>query len=137
MVQLTKAQALAQALGEDNAHILTIQDAAREMNVTPRCVRHLCEHRQLKGAKQFGSNTNAQWMIPSPIVQLTKAQALAQALGEDDAPIVTIQDAARILGLTTKRVYDLLKQGRISGAYRSGNTWVLPDPIIRLPVSHK
>ena len=116
---------------------VTIQDAAREMNVTPRWVRHLCENRRLKGAKQFGSNPNAQWMIPSPIVQLTKAQAQAQALGEDDAHILTAPQAALSLGISKARIYDLLKQGRISGAYLSGHTWVVPFPIILLPSSHK
>ena len=111
---------------------VTIQDAAREMNVTPRWVRHLCETSRLRGARQFGSNPNAPWMIPSPVVQLTKAQAK----GEDNSHILTAPQAARILGISKARIYDLLKQGRISGAYLSGNTWVVPFPIIRLPASH-
>lgn len=40
---------------------------------------------------------------------------------------MTIQEAAAAWGITERRVNELCKTGRISGAYKKGRQWVLPD----------
>lgn len=40
---------------------------------------------------------------------------------------MTIKEAAAVWGVTERRVNELCKAGRISGAYKEGRQWVIPD----------
>lgn len=47
----------------------------------------------------------------------------------------TVAQAAKALRLSAIRVYKLLEQGRIRGAKRFGNVWIIPDkPVIHPPL---
>jgi excisionase family DNA binding protein len=49
--------------------------------------------------------------------------------------MLTVKQAAKKLKLSPVRVYQLLETGRIVGATRFGNAWVIPDnPIIDPPL---
>lgn len=49
-----------------------------------------------------------------------------------DAATVTVAEAARVLGVTTGRVRQLLTARRIDGARKHGRDWVIPVPVIVL-----
>ena len=38
-------------------------------------------------------------------------------------------DAAKKLGVSTRRIQQMCKQGEISGAIKDGRTWLIPDHI--------
>ena len=40
---------------------------------------------------------------------------------------MTIKEAASAWGITERRVNELCKAGRISGAYKEGRQWFIPD----------
>jgi hypothetical protein len=42
--------------------------------------------------------------------------------------LITTQQAARILEMTTRNVQILCKTGKIQGAFRHGRDWVIPNP---------
>jgi len=41
--------------------------------------------------------------------------------------IMTVTEAAQKWGITTRRVQEIIRGGRISGVYKIGTTWVMPD----------
>jgi hypothetical protein len=45
--------------------------------------------------------------------------------------------AAKALGRDRSRVKILCAQGRIKGAVKVGRSWVIPSPVIRLPIVKK
>jgi hypothetical protein len=44
--------------------------------------------------------------------------------------MITVIDAARLLGVTPGRVRTLCRQGRIRGAKRIGYTWIMPNRVM-------
>ena len=40
--------------------------------------------------------------------------------------IMTVKEAAEKWGLTTRRVTEIIRSGRIEGVYKIGSSWVMP-----------
>jgi len=40
---------------------------------------------------------------------------------------MTVAEAAKKWGITPRRIQELIRGGRISGIYKIGTTWVMPD----------
>lgn len=49
--------------------------------------------------------------------------------------LVTSQAAAAELGVSGQRIRQLLLAGRVRGAVRVGNTWVIPSPVRLTPAT--
>ena len=47
----------------------------------------------------------------------------------DDVKNVTVEEAARRLGLSVRRVRRLCAEGRVEGATRLGRDWIIPTPV--------
>lgn len=47
--------------------------------------------------------------------------------------LVTVERAAAERGVSTRRIRQLLLQGRVEGAVKLGKQWVIPTPVVILP----
>ena len=47
--------------------------------------------------------------------------------------IMTVKEAAEKWGLTTRRVTEIIRSGKISGVYKIGAAWVMPDDTQKPP----
>ena len=60
---------------------------------------------------------------------------------ENEKNLLSVKEAAQILGLTRIRVAVLCKQGRFHGAEKIGSVWIIPresvDSFTRLPPGKK
>ena len=60
---------------------------------------------------------------------------------ENEKKLISVKEAAEILGLTRIRVAVLCKQGRFSGAEKIGSVWIIPresvENFTRLPPGKK
>lgn len=52
---------------------------------------------------------------------------------ERDLLILTADEAATVLGVSERRVRQLLDAGRIAGARKLGRDWAIPAPVQVLP----
>ena len=43
--------------------------------------------------------------------------------------MLSVEEAAKTLGITPVRVRVLCREGRVRGAFRVGRTWVIPHPV--------
>ena len=78
----------------------------------------------MEGAEKLGI---ALWMIPDPPVVVGKMGELG------GSGYVTAPEAARIMGISRKRLYVLCVEGKIKGAtQKDGYHWSIPFPIERL-----
>ena len=102
---------------------LTAKQAAEKLDVSSAWVRYLCQQGRMKGAEMLGV---AGWMIPDPPVLLGK---------RGDVDCVSAPEAARIMGISRQRVFDLCMEGKIKGAAKKGRFWEIPYPINR--ISHR
>ncbi|MDE1828532.1 MAG: helix-turn-helix domain-containing protein [Candidatus Micrarchaeota archaeon] len=50
---------------------------------------------------------------------------------------LSVTQAAKILDLDRSRVKLLCSQGRIQGAFKVGNAWIIPDPPVIKPPKQK
>jgi hypothetical protein len=53
-----------------------------------------------------------------------------KAKTEEENPIITATQAAKILGMTLRNVQLLCKTGKIRGATKHGRDWAIPNPPI-------
>ena len=44
-----------------------------------------------------------------------------------ETELMTTADAAELWGITTRRVQILCGNGKVNGAFRMGNTWIIPS----------
>ena len=100
-------------------NLLTANEAAEKLGLTPGRVRQLCQSGRIHGARKFGNG----WAIPYPIKEV----------GRVPAGFTTPTDAAEELGLTLGRVLQLCEAGTIVGAEKVGHRWRIPYPIKRIP----
>lgn len=47
--------------------------------------------------------------------------------------MITADEAAKILNVTRTRIFQLCRAGRIEGARKFGNAWMIPTPFKILP----
>ena len=99
---------------------ITLHEAAIELGLSISRVRKLCQRGLIRGAHR----NPYRWVMPSPVVRLD---------GRPDG-CVSGKEAARELGVTSKRVWDLCKLGRIQGARLISGKWAIPSPVVRLDV---
>ena len=98
-----------------------LEEAARELEVTRRRVWQLCQLGRIQGARLV----LGRWAIPSPVERL------------DVRPdgCLDLEEAAKELGVTRQRVWELCQLGRIQGARVILGKWAIPSPVVRLPPS--
>jgi excisionase family DNA binding protein len=48
---------------------------------------------------------------------------------------ISVQAAAAALGVSARHVRRLARKGRLRGAQKPGRDWLIPSPVIVLPVS--
>ena len=65
---------------------------------------------------------------PSPVEFELASEAPA-----DDVANVTVQEAARRLGISERRVRKLAQDGRVRGAAKVGAEWLIPTPVEIVP----
>ena len=53
------------------------------------------------------------------------------------AKYLTVQEVAAELAVTTERIGQLLREGRIEGARKHGRDWMIPSPVVRLAPEQK
>lgn len=47
--------------------------------------------------------------------------------------MITAAEAAKLMNVTRTRIFQLCRQGRIEGARKFGNAWLIPSPFKILP----
>ena len=67
---------------------------------------------------------------PSPI-----EFELSSELPADDVVNLTASQAAARLGISDRRVRKLARDGRVRGATKTGQEWLIPTPVEVLPAS--
>ena len=98
---------------------VSAKQAAEKLGLSSARVRDLCQQGRVKGAQNLGEA----WMIPDPPV--------LRKIGDHD--YVTAPEAARILGISRQRLFQLCMEGKIKGAtQKDGYHWSIPFPIQRL-----
>lgn len=103
---------------EGTTKMLTADEAAEEVGVQSRTIRHWCQNGQVEGAQKFGGA----WMIPSPVT--------VKQFAEDG--FLSTEEAAKIMGITRQRLMQLCYAGAIVGAEKRGRLWAIPFPIRRI-----
>ncbi|MDD5094391.1 MAG: helix-turn-helix domain-containing protein [Dehalococcoidia bacterium] len=104
----------------------TVEQAARELGVSPITVRGYCQRGLLAGTLKQGQ----QWLIPRPV-----QPPHAPVRPSKDPALATVTEAARELCLSQVTVAQFCRQGKIEGSYRQGRVWQIPRPI-RLNGNH-
>ena len=61
---------------------------------------------------------------------------LASEAPGDDVANVTVKEAALRLGVSERRVRNLLRDGRVRGATKAGGEWLIPTPVELIPGRH-
>ena len=51
--------------------------------------------------------------------------------------LISTDEAAKLLGISTRRIRTLLQQDRVKGATKVGRQWLIPTPVEILPPSRK
>ena len=100
---------------------VSLEEAAKELGVGRQRLWKLCTLNHIQGAHLV----LGRWAIPSPVVRL------------DARPdgCLDLEEAARELGVTRQRVWELCQLGRIQGARVISGKWAIPSPVMRLPPS--
>ena len=99
---------------------VSLEEAARELGVTRRRVWQLCQLGRIQGARLV----LGRWAIPSPV----------ECLDVRPDGCLDLEEAARELGVTRRRVWQLCQLGRIQGARLVLGRWAIPSPVERLDV---
>ena len=99
---------------------ISVRQAAEREGCHISWIRYLCRECRIPGAYKMGST----WAIPEGFTI------------EDKSPWernhLTAAEAAVKLCMTTERVIQLCRAGRIVGAKKIGNKWAIPKPIQRI-----
>ena len=98
---------------------VSLEEAAKELGVGQQRLWKLCTLNHIQGARLV----LGRWAIPSPVVRL------------DVRPdgCLDLEEAAKELGVTRQRVWELCQLGRIQGARVILGKWAIPSPVVRVP----
>ena len=99
---------------------VTTGQAGKELGVRRRRVWELCTLGLIQGARLVAGR----WAIPSPVVRVDRPSP---------DRYVGLEEAAKELGVTRQRVWELCQLGRIQGAHLIIERWAIPSPVVRLP----
>ena len=116
---------------DDEGDMLEVLWAFREGYFTPtddeRILKRLDDDGEVIGFLIHDMSTLKQ---PSPI-----EFELASELPADDVVNLTASQAAARLGISDRRVRKLAHDGRVRGATKTGQEWLIPTPVEVLPAS--
>lgn len=98
---------------------VSLEEAAKELGVGQQRLWKLCTLNHIQGARLV----LGRWAIPFPVVRL------------DVRPdgCLDLEEAAKELGVTRQRVWELCQLGRIQGARVILGKWAIPSPVVRVP----
>lgn len=99
---------------------ISVRQAAEREGCHISRIGQLCRDGRIPGAYKMGST----WAIPEDFTTEPKNRWEPNHL--------TVREAAKELCLTTERVIQLCRVGRIVGAKKIGNKWAIPKPIQRI-----
>ena len=99
---------------------VTTGQASKELGVRRQRVWELCTLGLIQGARLVAER----WAIPSPVVRLDRPSPDS---------CVGLEEAAKELGVTRQRVWELCHLSRIQGAHLILERWAIPSPVVRLP----
>ncbi len=116
---------------DDEGDMLEVLWAFSEGYFTPtddeRILKRLNDDGQVIGFLIHGISTLKQ---PRPIEFELVSEAAA-----DDVVNVTVKQAAARLGVSDRRVRKLAGQGRVKGAIKTGQEWLIPTPVELIPAT--
>ena len=116
---------------DDEGDMLEVLWAFREGYFTPtddeRILKRLDDGGEVIG---FLIHEMSTLKRPSPI-----EFELASELPADDVVNLTASQAAARLGISDRRVRKLARDGRVRGATKTGQEWLIPTPVEVLPAS--
>ena len=114
---------------DDEGDMLEVLWAFREGYFTPtdddRILKRLDDDGEVIGFLIHEVSTLKQ---PSPIEFELASEAPA-----GDVSNVTAREAAARLGISDRRVRQLARDGRVQGATKTGNEWLIPTPVELIP----
>ena len=94
---------------------ISVKQAAEELGVTEVRVRQLCQQGRIQGATRIGWR----WVIPRPIAIRQGSRGPVGA-SRSPAGYLTATQAARYLGLSRQRIYQLSEAGQLLPAKANG-----------------
>ena len=116
---------------DDEGDMLEVLWAFREGYFTPtddeRILKRLDDEGEVIGFLIHEVSTLKQ---PSPI-----EFELASERPADDVANVTVSQAAARLGVSDRRIRQLAREGRVRGAAKVGQEWLIPTPVEVIPGS--
>ena len=108
---------------------LSVDEAAKHIGVTPQRISQLLQQKRIQGAKK---KPGRPWRIPHP------PEVIPSSLHPHNPPPrghLSAKQAGELLGLSSGRVRQLIRSGRIPGAKMQANDkWIVPQPFTVLPV---
>ena len=125
---------------------LSVDEAAKHIGVTPQRISQLLQQKRIQGAKKkpgrpwriphppevIPSSLHPHWRIPHP------PEVIPSSLHPHNPPPrghLSAKQAGELLGLSSGRVRQLIRSGRIPGAKMQANDkWIVPQPFTVLPV---
>ena len=114
---------------DDEGDMLEVLWAFREGYFTPtddeRILKRLDDDGEVIGFLIHEMSTLKQ---PAPVEFELEAEA-----PDDDVANVTVREAAIRLGVSERRVRQLAREGRVSGATKIGAEWLIPTPVEVIP----
>ena len=114
---------------DDEGDMLEVLWAFREGYFTPtddeRILKRLDDDGEVIGFLIHEMSTLKQ---PSPV-----EFELASETPADDVANVTVSQAAARLGVSVRRVRQLAREGRVQGATKTGQEWLIPAPVEVIP----
>lgn len=98
--------------------LIGLAEAAAVYGRSRFLLQEACQCDEIEGARKIGG----QWFLPAVPGEYVPAGA-----------VVSGQQAAKELGVGSVRMTVLCQTGRIAGARKVGNVWLIPTPVVRLP----
>ena len=116
---------------DDEGDMLEVLWASREGYFTPtddeRILKRLDDDGEVVG---FLIHEMSTLRRPSPLEFELASEAPA-----DDVANVTVKQAAVDLGISDRRLRKLASEGRVRGATKTGQEWLIPTPVELIPSS--
>lgn len=104
--------------------VLTTDEAATILNMTPNNVTALCRKGYFQEARQTKEGT---WILTLAEVEAKKAERKEKKrIHQFPEGTIGTAEAANILGLSEQRIKIYCREGRFSGAKKPGKYWEIP-----------
>ena len=96
---------------------ITATEAAERLCVKRRRITDYCQDGRIERARK----ANGAWEVPLSVVEKL-----------EDKHIIDVNRAAEEMQITRQAVAQLCAAGKIEGAFRFGNRWKIPSPIVQI-----